>query len=388
MAAIFISYRRADSQSATGRLADDLTHRFGEDAVFRDLQAIEAGEDFTRAIEDGIRNATVVLVVIGRHWLDARGPDGKRRLDQDSDYVRREMETAHDARVPIIPILVEDATMPDESDLPESLRKLSRAQAHELSEKRWRYDTDQLAAKLWQDYEIEPVEPERASAVTERLQSLRRYPFHLATLVLRPKRFLATRVHGRRRSAVDALIFFVLSTLVAVWLAIEEWPGKSWNLFVSGAGTGVLVTVVLSLPLYVAWRIVGSGAEYQRIVTILFYQISVVHIALGLGGLWLFTSVNMTDPDLLRRLRDSITTGGATDLGAHLQALSASRAWNVFSPYLGALLLALGIWFVASWGAYRRTLGLSRARSLAAFVLVVAFLLLPVLLAALTPGPA
>ncbi len=384
MAAIFVSYRREDSQSATGRLADDLAKRFGEEAVFRDVHAIEAGEDFTRAIEDGIRNASAVLVVIGRHWLDAQSPEGGRRLDQESDYVRQEIQMALTARVPVIPILVEGAAMPGEDDLPKPLRSFSKTQAHPLTEQHWRYDTDQLASRLWHDFEIEPVELEPAITASERLESLRRYPFHLATLILRPKRFLATRVYGRRRSAVDALIFFALSTVIAVWLATAEWPGKSWELFLAATGTAVIFAVILSVPFYGAWRLVGSGAQYQRIVTILFYQVSVLHLGLGLAGLLLFMSFNMSDPGLLLRLRESIAADGATRIDTQVQALMGSRAWRVVSPYLGGLLIALCAWFVTSWGAYRRTLGLSRIRSLTAFLLAFAFPPLLVLFTALT----
>ena len=49
MAEIFLSYRRQDSQSATGRLADALEAHFGDERVFRDREFV-AGEDFVDAI--------------------------------------------------------------------------------------------------------------------------------------------------------------------------------------------------------------------------------------------------------------------------------------------------------------------------------------------------
>jgi hypothetical protein len=36
MPGIFLSYRRDDSDMATGRLTDDLSEEFGSDAIFRD----------------------------------------------------------------------------------------------------------------------------------------------------------------------------------------------------------------------------------------------------------------------------------------------------------------------------------------------------------------
>ena len=112
MPAIFVSYRRSDSLSATGRLADELERRFGGERVFRDLEAIEAGADFERAILDALRAATVILAVIGRAWLSAADASGTRRLDDPTDYVRREIETALSEGIDVIPVLVEGATTP------------------------------------------------------------------------------------------------------------------------------------------------------------------------------------------------------------------------------------------------------------------------------------
>jgi len=62
MAEIFLSCRRQDSQSATGRLADRLEQHFGAERVFRDHESIVAGEDFAEAIRRAIEASTVVLV--------------------------------------------------------------------------------------------------------------------------------------------------------------------------------------------------------------------------------------------------------------------------------------------------------------------------------------
>jgi len=46
MSGIFISYRRQDSASFTRTLGKKLAERYGADSIFRDLEDIEAGDDF------------------------------------------------------------------------------------------------------------------------------------------------------------------------------------------------------------------------------------------------------------------------------------------------------------------------------------------------------
>jgi hypothetical protein len=101
MPAIFISYRRDDTLSATGRLADALAARFGTNEVFRDLQAIDAGVDFRVALNAALETARVVLVMIGRSWVVPRAT-ASSNLSESDDYVRMEIETALTQDVPII----------------------------------------------------------------------------------------------------------------------------------------------------------------------------------------------------------------------------------------------------------------------------------------------
>ena len=50
MRAIFISYRREDTEGHAGRLFRDLAERFGKELVFMDVAGIEPGRDFHRAL--------------------------------------------------------------------------------------------------------------------------------------------------------------------------------------------------------------------------------------------------------------------------------------------------------------------------------------------------
>ena len=145
---VFISYRRQDSGGHTGRLADHLLDRLGSSSVFMDVESIEAGADFTEAIVRAIDDSDAVLVVIGPGWLDATGSDGKRRLDDAGDFVRREIEIALRSDVRVIPVLVGDAAMPAEARLPDSIAQLARRNGIELQDRRWREDVDALVDML------------------------------------------------------------------------------------------------------------------------------------------------------------------------------------------------------------------------------------------------
>lgn len=129
MPAVFISYRRADSASAAGRIDDQLVARFGRATVFKDVDSIPPGVDFARYIEDAIQQSAVALVIIGPHWLTASVGPFQRRLDDPADFVRIEIETAARLGVPIIPLLVDGATMPPAARLPTSLRLLASLNA-------------------------------------------------------------------------------------------------------------------------------------------------------------------------------------------------------------------------------------------------------------------
>ncbi len=141
---IFISYRRDDSSGHAGRLFDCMRERFGDEAVFMDVTDIRPGVDFAVALDGALSSCRVVLVVIGTQWLTSTDATGRRRLEDPDDHLRIEIVQALRRNVHVIPVLVRGAAMPRERDLPEDLQPLARRQAHEVSDSRWSYDTDQL----------------------------------------------------------------------------------------------------------------------------------------------------------------------------------------------------------------------------------------------------
>jgi hypothetical protein len=143
---IFISYRRDDSAGYAGRLFDYLSTRFGTKNIFMDIDTIEPGQDFRKAISNAVGTCDVVLVMIGKQWASMTDSQGRRRLDDPQDWVRMEVASAlANPRVRVIPVLVRNATMPGSDELPDDLKELSWRHAIELSDTRFQHDASELA---------------------------------------------------------------------------------------------------------------------------------------------------------------------------------------------------------------------------------------------------
>lgn len=148
--AIFISYRRDDTEGEAGRLFDDLTRAFGSDAVFMDVAGIDPGTDFRKAIDDNVSCCGVLLAVIGPTWATITGEDGQRRLDNENDYVRLEIASALKRNIAVIPVLVHDAHMPHSPQLPDNLKDLAYRNSVEITHARWNSDVQLLIKALTQ----------------------------------------------------------------------------------------------------------------------------------------------------------------------------------------------------------------------------------------------
>jgi hypothetical protein len=124
MPKIAISYRRSDSRAIVGRIYDRLVERYGSEEIFLDIDAIPYGRDFRHHIDSVLHQCAVLIVVVGPHWTGARA-DGAPRIFDEADPVRIEVQTGLARCMPIIPVLIDDALMPQPSELPESMGQFS-----------------------------------------------------------------------------------------------------------------------------------------------------------------------------------------------------------------------------------------------------------------------
>jgi len=195
MSVIFISYRRADTQQAAGRLADRLMEHFGRDSVVIDVDTDQVGRDYRTLITDHLERSGIVLVLVGDGFL-AEGGDGRRRIDQPNDLVRLELARALERNVPLIPVLVDGAQLPDHDQLPDDIADLVFRGSVELAHQRFDRDVAFLVERIERFFDAQRQEEEEAARL-EAEEAARRRAEEEALLQ-------AAAVEAARRDAVEA----------------------------------------------------------------------------------------------------------------------------------------------------------------------------------------
>lgn len=148
MARIFINYRRGDSIATAGRLHDRLVRAFGRNNIFMDVDHIPVGVDFVKHLETQVGACEAFLAVIGQTWLETKDEAGRRRIDDPKDFVAIEIAAALERNIPVIPVLIDGACIPEADQLPEPLRPLARRHAIEIRNSQFGSDADRLIAKV------------------------------------------------------------------------------------------------------------------------------------------------------------------------------------------------------------------------------------------------
>jgi hypothetical protein len=144
---IFICYQRDDSPGHAGRLQSDLQDRFGSDAVFFDREKIRPGVKFPKSLRRNLEACRVLVVVIGPDWDAAR-------LHVEDDWVCHEIAYALQNGKVVVPVLVDNGTLPPAEALPASVASLTDCQYVELDDAHWNVLVADLAGKISHDHAI------------------------------------------------------------------------------------------------------------------------------------------------------------------------------------------------------------------------------------------
>jgi hypothetical protein len=148
MSAVFISYRRGDSEGQARALSIELEELLSKECVFMDVDSIALGRDFRQVLQESLQACDVMLALIGPNWLEAKDSAGNRRLDSAGDFVRQEIASALKRNIAVTPVLLQGASMPPPDRLPDDLKDLAFRNGFELSHTRWVSDVKELFKRL------------------------------------------------------------------------------------------------------------------------------------------------------------------------------------------------------------------------------------------------
>ncbi|MFJ6655353.1 toll/interleukin-1 receptor domain-containing protein [Streptomyces sp. NPDC091377] len=122
---VFVNYRTGDEESTATMIARELARRFGSERIFFASHSIEPGHRFPTGLITAVEQCEALLAVIGRRWSEVQRASGRFTLENEQDWTRREIRTALERGILVIPVLVGRATRIDRAVLPDDLRELA-----------------------------------------------------------------------------------------------------------------------------------------------------------------------------------------------------------------------------------------------------------------------
>ena len=205
-----------------------------------DVDAVEPGEDFRQAIDSAIDSSAVCLVIVGEGWLEAIDPTtGGRRLDQPNDFVRLEIEAAFKQGIRVIPVLVDDAPMPSEDGLPDSMKALAWRNAVPIRHTRFNDDVDSLVGAV-----LRTTRPDESFEVKDSIESNRQ-----------EDKLRSADVKNFHWSSILVFVLTMAIVTLVTWRVIETqidstmWPSQRLLLdHRCGGSAGIFTGFPLSEP--------------------------------------------------------------------------------------------------------------------------------------------
>jgi len=352
---VFLSYKREDR--ARVQLILDGLRQAGL-RVWWDLD-IPGGARWRQTLIEHLDSARCVIVV----WSEASASGA-------GEFVQEEAERAKTRHV-LLPVRIDDVSAP-----------LGYGQFQSLDLVNWTGGVDDprfadvvvaVKAMLAGDPAPEPTAGDARVRVRLRgldglIAAIRDYAADLLDLASGPKRFLARRLATPRSTLEDALRFLALSFLVTSAMELPLARGNPVFEFLGDAAFVASYVMLYGCAVYVAWRLVGAAAPMLRFLTIHFYLSGVVKI---IQTVFYVTARGLLRSDrvLYDEVMSSAYRGDLLWFQTNLARLSEHRAMRLFLAALLGGWLATLVWLLIGWGAYREVTGLTRGRSLLAFLI-------------------
>ena len=111
--AIFLCYRRVDSNPATFGIYERLCEEFSSTAVFIDRNDYHAGEAWRELTRPILESARAMVVVINKDWVEI----AQQRFSNADDPVRCELELAFETGCTVIPVTVDGTSTLSKADV-------------------------------------------------------------------------------------------------------------------------------------------------------------------------------------------------------------------------------------------------------------------------------
>jgi hypothetical protein len=261
--------------------------------------------------------------------------------------------------------------MPAAEQLPATLQALARCQAVELGERRWREDADRLIAGLQAQFAIESEAPALTAGAGGAMSVFSRFALDMLELVTHPRRLIARRQTGHALDHVRAFLFLLACLLLgnfALMLGFGVGEPVSWLLI--GILFGIILIMMLSVPLTLAWRVWGARTDFRQVTLIFAYIYGGAWLGFCAGALLVAMGMQVVDGEVFDRylaifrlpfpLADRVLWGRAL-LDSTLQGPAVAMA------VVAALMwLIAAVWAVVAWGAFRITYNVGRLRAFGA----------------------
>ena len=146
---VFISYRRDDARYPARDIYRAFAAVLPPDHVFMDVDSIPPGANFLKILEDWVDRCDILLALIGAGWINSIDPKtGVRRLDNPKDFVRIEIRKALSRNIPVVPVILDGAAIPEEDALPDDLKELAVRHAEFVNLATFDHDVERLMRKL------------------------------------------------------------------------------------------------------------------------------------------------------------------------------------------------------------------------------------------------
>lgn len=260
MRKVFISYRRAEAEYAAGALGRELRRYFGDEQVFRDKEDVGGGVAWKRQVLHEIDRDAALLILIGPDWANIKDAQGKRRLDDPEDAVRLEIADGIRDGAAILPVLLENAQMPEESDLPPDLRQLADVNALKLRDGDWDYDLKNILRTLERSGFKPANSPAPVAPPVERhdLAPVSAKVTAVKVIVGGGLMLLGLLALGSDDLTRDGHIGVMVFSIVGIALGIWAWRDRSTAIWRT---LGIVVSVLSGLGFFAAIGGMGSAPE-------------------------------------------------------------------------------------------------------------------------------